>query len=36
MGVILAGDEQFIQKARKWRKRLGGGLRQAELLRHRD
>jgi threonine aldolase len=32
MGCILAGSEAFIQKARKWRKRLGGGLRQAGVI----
>ncbi|MGI8385113.1 low-specificity L-threonine aldolase [Robertmurraya sp. P23] len=32
VGSILAGDKEFIVKARKWRKRLGGGLRQAGLI----
>lgn len=32
VGSILAGDKDFIAKARKWRKRLGGGLRQAGLI----
>lgn len=32
VGSILAGDREFIQKARKWRKRLGGGMRQAGFL----
>ncbi|MDR7072324.1 low-specificity L-threonine aldolase [Fictibacillus barbaricus] len=32
VGSILAGNKQMIQKARKWRKRLGGGLRQAGIL----
>ncbi|MBE4908390.1 aminotransferase class I/II-fold pyridoxal phosphate-dependent enzyme [Bacillus luteolus] len=32
VGSIIAGDEQFIKKARKWRKRLGGGLRQVGLI----
>lgn len=32
VGSILAGDKDFIVKARKWRKRLGGGLRQAGLI----
>lgn len=32
VGSILAGPEKFIQQARKWRKRLGGGLRQAGIL----
>jgi threonine aldolase len=32
VGSILAGNKHMIQKARKWRKRLGGGLRQAGIL----
>ncbi|RSK29416.1 low-specificity L-threonine aldolase [Bacillus sp. HMF5848] len=32
VGSILAGDKTFIEKARKWRKRLGGGLRQAGII----
>jgi threonine aldolase len=32
VGSLLAGDKKMIQKARKWRKRLGGGLRQAGFL----
>ncbi|PYZ99107.1 low-specificity L-threonine aldolase [Alteribacter lacisalsi] len=32
VGSILAGDRSFIERARKWRKRLGGGLRQAGVL----
>ncbi|RXI98653.1 low-specificity L-threonine aldolase [Anaerobacillus alkaliphilus] len=32
VGSILAGSKEFIDKARKWRKRLGGGLRQAGIL----
>lgn len=32
VGSILAGPKSFIEKARKWRKRLGGGLRQAGIL----
>lgn len=32
VGSIIAGDRQFIKKARKWRKRLGGGLRQVGLI----
>ncbi|MCM3601580.1 low-specificity L-threonine aldolase [Robertmurraya korlensis] len=32
VGSLLAGDKEFIVKARKWRKRLGGGLRQAGLI----
>lgn len=31
-GSILAGPASFIQHARKWRKRLGGGLRQGGVL----
>ncbi|OOE10757.1 low-specificity L-threonine aldolase [Fictibacillus arsenicus] len=32
VGSLLAGKKELIQKARKWRKRLGGGLRQAGFL----
>lgn len=32
VGSILAGDEKFIKKARKKRKIMGGGLRQAGFL----
>ena len=32
VGSIIAGSHEFIMKARKWRKRLGGGLRQAGVL----
>lgn len=32
VGSILAGSKEFIQVARKWRKRLGGGLRQAGII----
>lgn len=32
VGSIIAGSEPFIAKARKWRKRLGGGLRQAGVI----
>ncbi|TSB45423.1 low-specificity L-threonine aldolase [Alkalicoccobacillus porphyridii] len=32
VGSIIAGSSEFIAKARKWRKRLGGGLRQAGVL----
>lgn len=32
IGSILAGSEKFIQKARKWRKTMGGGLRQAGMI----
>jgi len=32
VGSLLVGSEEFIRKARKWRKRLGGGLRQAGII----
>ncbi|GAA0376805.1 threonine aldolase family protein [Bacillus horti] len=32
MGSILAGPKDFIDEARYWRKRLGGGMRQAGLM----
>ncbi len=32
VGSIIAGTESFIHKARKWRKRLGGGMRQAGVI----
>nr|WP_239584252.1 low-specificity L-threonine aldolase [Aquibacillus albus] len=32
VGSIIAGSKPFIKKARKWRKRLGGGLRQAGVI----
>ncbi|MFD1019471.1 low-specificity L-threonine aldolase [Thalassobacillus hwangdonensis] len=32
VGSILAGSADFIARARKWRKRLGGGLRQAGII----
>jgi threonine aldolase len=32
VGSIIAGDKSFIQRARKWRKRLGGGLRQVGMI----
>ncbi|PAE26259.1 MULTISPECIES: low-specificity L-threonine aldolase [Bacillaceae] len=32
VGSILAGNRDFITAARKWRKRLGGGLRQAGVI----
>ncbi|MDC3413261.1 low-specificity L-threonine aldolase [Aquibacillus sp. 3ASR75-11] len=32
VGSIIAGTKEFIQHARKWRKRLGGGLRQAGII----
>lgn len=32
VGSILAGSKPFIDNARKWRKRLGGGMRQAGVI----
>lgn len=32
VGSILAGSSAFIEKARRWRKLLGGGMRQAGVL----
>ena len=32
VGSILCGDRELIDKARKWRKILGGGMRQAGIL----
>ncbi|ASK62775.1 low-specificity L-threonine aldolase [Virgibacillus phasianinus] len=32
VGSIIAGSNEFIKQARKWRKRLGGGLRQAGII----
>lgn len=32
VGSIIAGPQAFIQDARKWRKRLGGGMRQAGIV----
>ena len=32
VGSILCGDEEFIKTAHKWRKILGGGMRQAGIL----
>lgn len=32
VGSLLAGDKETIQKARRWRKMLGGGMRQAGIL----
>ncbi|MBN9654406.1 low-specificity L-threonine aldolase [Halobacillus sp. GSS1] len=32
VGSVIAGSYDFIQKARKWRKRLGGGLRQVGMV----
>ncbi len=32
VGSIIAGTEEFIKEARRWRKRLGGGMRQAGIF----
>ena len=32
VGSVLAADERTIEEARRWRKRLGGGMRQAGIL----
>lgn len=32
VGSVLCGSEKFIDEARYWRKRLGGGMRQSGLL----
>jgi threonine aldolase len=32
VGSVLTGPKDFIEKARRWRKRLGGGMRQAGIL----
>ncbi len=32
VGSLLAGSRDFIAEARRWRKRLGGGMRQAGVL----
>ncbi|WP_404346412.1 low-specificity L-threonine aldolase [Sutcliffiella horikoshii] len=32
VGSIIAGSNDFIKRARKWRKRLGGGLRQVGII----
>ncbi|MDP1602192.1 MAG: low-specificity L-threonine aldolase [Legionella sp.] len=32
VGSLLCGSKDFIQKARRWRKMLGGGMRQAGIL----
>jgi len=32
VGSILVGPKPFIERARKWRKRLGGGMRQAGVI----
>ncbi len=32
VGSLLVGDSEFIARARRWRKRLGGGMRQGGIL----
>ena len=32
VGSLLVGDEAFIRRARRWRKMLGGGMRQAGII----
>jgi len=32
VGSVLAGTKEFIERARKWRKMLGGGMRQAGVI----
>jgi len=32
VGSLAAGSQEFIEKARKWRKMLGGGMRQAGII----
>ncbi|MCC5856489.1 MAG: low-specificity L-threonine aldolase [Idiomarina sp.] len=32
IGSVLLGDEDFIRRARRWRKMLGGGMRQAGIV----
>lgn len=32
VGSVIAGSRDFIERARKWRKRLGGGLRQSGII----
>jgi threonine aldolase len=32
VGSLIAGTSEFIAKARRWRKRLGGGMRQAGIF----
>ena len=32
VGSVVCGDDKFIESARKWRKMLGGGMRQAGFL----
>ena len=32
MGSVLVGDTEFIERARRWRKVVGGGMRQAGIV----
>lgn len=32
VGSVLVGDRAFIERARQWRKRMGGGMRQAGVI----
>ncbi len=32
VGSLVVGSEEFIEKARKWRKMVGGGMRQAGII----
>ena len=32
VGSVIVGDKDFIQEARKWRKMVGGGMRQAGII----
>ncbi len=32
VGSLICGSREFVQRARKWRKMLGGGMRQAGML----
>ncbi len=32
VGSLICGDKDFIERARKWRKMLGGGMRQAGVI----
>jgi len=32
VGSLLCGSQEFVDKARKWRKMLGGGMRQAGVI----
>ena len=32
MGSVLVGDAEFVERARRWRKVVGGGMRQAGIV----